>query len=99
MTRQRIGDWEGDTVIGKGQSEALVTLVERRSKYTVLQGVQQKTAATVRTAVTRGLWPHEAPVQTITYDNGRNFMIMSGWSGISRRGSTLLIRMHPGNEG
>ena len=35
-TRQRIGDWEGDTVIGHGHRGALVTLVERRSKYTVL---------------------------------------------------------------
>lgn len=99
MTRQRIGDWEGDTVIGKDHRGALVTLVERQSKYTALQGLHQKTAATVRAAVTRGLWPHEARVQTITYDNGRNLVIMSGWPRISRRGSTLLIRMHPGNEG
>jgi IS30 family transposase len=72
-TRQRIGDWEGDTVIGHGHRGALVTLVERRSKYTVLQSVPHKTAAAVRAAVTRGLRPHKASVHTITYDNGREF--------------------------
>lgn len=71
--RQRIGDWEGDTVIGKGHRGALVTLVERQSKYTVLQAVQHKTAAAVRTAVAQGLRPYKAQVQTITYDNGREF--------------------------
>jgi IS30 family transposase len=32
--RSRIGDWEGDTVIGKGHRGALVTLVERKSRVT-----------------------------------------------------------------
>jgi len=69
--RKRIGDWEGDTVIGKGHHGALVTLVERKSKYTVLQGIPHKTAATVRKAVNHGLQPYKSHVRTITYDNGR----------------------------
>jgi len=32
-SRRRLGDWEGDTVIGKGHRGALVTLVERKSLY------------------------------------------------------------------
>ena len=48
-----------------------MTLVKRRSKYTVLPNVPHKTAAEVRAAVTRGLRPHKASVHTITYDNGR----------------------------
>jgi len=77
-TRQRIGDWEGDTVIGKGHRGALVTLVERKSKYTVLEGVQHKTATAVRKAVARGLRPHQTHVKTITYDNGREFSDHAG---------------------
>jgi IS30 family transposase len=72
-TRQRIGDWEGDTVIGHGHRGVLVTLVERFSKYTVLQRIPHKTAIAVRTAVSRGLGPHKTFVHTITYDNGREF--------------------------
>ncbi len=71
--RERIGDWEGDTVIGNGHRGVLVTVVERTSKYTVLQSVQHKTAAVVRQAVVRGLQPYKARVHTITYDNGLEF--------------------------
>ncbi|MGW8227855.1 MAG: IS30 family transposase [Gammaproteobacteria bacterium] len=39
VARQRIGDWEGDIVICKGHRGALVTLVERKSLYTVIRAV------------------------------------------------------------
>ncbi len=76
--RERLGDWEGDTVIGKGQRGVLVTLVERKSKYTVLQGVPHKTAAAVRKAVEQGLRPYKSRVYTITYDNGLEFSEHAG---------------------
>ena len=34
--KRRFGDWEGDTVIGKGHCGALVTLIERKARYTPL---------------------------------------------------------------
>ena len=71
--RQRLGDWEGDTVIGKGHRGALVTLVERKSLYTVIRAVLHKTAEAVRDAVVDGLTPYIDWVHTITYDNGREF--------------------------
>ena len=71
--RQRLGDWEGDTVIGKGHRGALVTLVERKSLYTVIRAVRRKTAEAVRKAVRCGLTPYRDRVHTITYDNGREF--------------------------
>lgn len=72
-SKRRFGDWEGDTVIGKGHRGALVTLVERKSLYTVIRAVLQKTAAAVRRAVVDGLAPYIDWVHTITYDNGREF--------------------------
>ncbi len=72
-SRRRFGDWEGDTVIGKGHRGALVTFVERKSLYTVIQAVPRKTADAVRVAVREGLTPHRDRVHTITYDNGREF--------------------------
>jgi len=72
-SKRRFGDWEGDTVIGKGHRGALVTLVERKSLYTVIRSVLHKTAAAVRNAVVDGLSPYIDWVHTITYDNGREF--------------------------
>jgi transposase, IS30 family len=72
-SKRRIGDWEGDTVIGKGHRGALVTLVERKSLYTVIRSVLHKTAEAVRDAVVDGLSPYIDWVHTITYDNGREF--------------------------
>ncbi|GJL70241.1 MAG: IS30 family transposase [Nitrospirales bacterium] len=91
-TRQRLGDCEGDTVIGKGHREVFVTLVERKSKYTVLEGVQHKTAAAVRKAVARGLRPHQARVQTMTYDNGREF---SDHAGMAKDLKARIYFAHP----
>ncbi len=71
--RRRFGDWEGDTVIGKGHRGALVTLVKRKSRFTVLRAVLRKTAGAVHHAVTAGLTPHKDRVHTLTYDNGREF--------------------------
>jgi len=68
-TRRRLGDWEGDTVIGKGRRGTLVTLVERKSLYTVIGDICRDTAKAVRKAVVAGLTPHKNQVHTLTYDN------------------------------
>ena len=33
--KKRIGDWEGDTIMGHGHKVVLVILVERKSRYTL----------------------------------------------------------------
>ena len=76
--KRRFGDWEGDTVIGKGHRGALVTLVERKAQYTVIRAVRHKTAKIVRKAVKQGLMPHKDGVHTITNDNGREFTDHAG---------------------
>lgn len=64
----------GVTIInGEGHQGALVTLVERKSLYTVIRSVVRKTAKAVRDAVVDGLTPYIDWVHTITYDNGREF--------------------------
>jgi IS30 family transposase len=77
-SKRRFGDWEGDTVIGKSHQGALVTLVERKSLYTVIRSVIHKTAEAVRHAVVDGLTPYIDWVHTITYDNGREFAAHEG---------------------
>ena len=73
--RNRIGDWEGDTIIGKGRQSALITLVERKSLYTVILKTQGKHAECLANNVIRGLKPLKDRVKTITYDNGLEFSL------------------------
>ena len=65
-------------MIVKGHRGALVTLVERKSLYTVIRSVLHKTAKAVRNAVTDGLSPYIDWVHTITYENGREFADYEG---------------------
>ena len=90
--RRRFGDWEGDTVIGRGYRGVLVTLVERKSAYTVIKGIRRKTAEAVRKAVTEGLSPYIDRVHTITYDNGREF---ADHKGMARDLETKIYFAHP----
>ena len=71
--KTRVGDWEADLVSGVHHRGFLVTLVERRSKFTLIGQVRHKTAANVTTEIMGLLAPHAERVQTITYDNGREF--------------------------
>lgn len=58
-TRSRIGDWEGDTVIGKNHKGALVTLVERKPRYTLAYPLPSKHSAGVTQAIVDLLRPHK----------------------------------------
>lgn len=79
--RGRFGDWEGDLVIGAGQKQALVTLNERTSRYSLIAHVPNKTTQTVSDAMISLLTPFAACVHTycarsphpLTTDNGREF--------------------------
>lgn len=69
--KRRCGDWEADTLIGRGHRQAIVSLVERKSKFVRLQKVPRNTAELVGGAVCQQLQP--LTVHTITSDNGREF--------------------------
>jgi len=49
--RSRVGDWEADTVIGKQGHSVLVTLVERKTRFTVAIKAVNKTARAVTDAI------------------------------------------------
>jgi len=71
--RNRMGDWEADTVIGKKSPYALVTLVERKSRFTLLKKIHRRTAEATRSAIVQMLKPYRPKTLTITCDNGREF--------------------------
>lgn len=72
-TRKRLGDWEVDTLIGKQQKQALLTLTERKSRFTLLGKLSRRTAQTVRQQVCKLLLPVRDKVHTLTSDHGKEF--------------------------
>ena len=72
-TRKRLGDWEVDTLIGKQQKQALLTLTERKSRFTLLGKLSRRTAQTVRQQVCKLLLPVRHKVHTLTSDHGKEF--------------------------
>jgi IS30 family transposase len=68
-----VGDWEIDLVIGKGHSGAMVTIVERKTSFTVSTRIDDKSAKTVTAATIASLAPFKGAVLTITADNGKEF--------------------------
>lgn len=71
--KKRIGDWEIDTVIGKNHQGALVTIVDRVSKFTLIKKVVSKHAEVVTEATIALLQPYLDKALTITADNGKEF--------------------------
>ena len=71
--KSRIGDWEIDTIIGKNHVGALVSMVDRASKYTKLVLVKSKKAQAVTSAIRQALRPLRDVVHTLTADNGKEF--------------------------
>ena len=72
-TRKRLGDWEVDTMIGKNHQQALVTLTERKSRFTLLGKVPQRTAQAVQEQIHQLLLPVVDQVHTLTSDHGKEF--------------------------
>ena len=73
-SRRRFGDWEGDTIVGCGHRGGLLSLVERKSGFTLLARVSDRRAATVRAAAEECLEAlPDALCRTVTFDNGKEF--------------------------
>jgi len=71
--KSRIGDWEIDTVVGKDHKGFLVTVVDRKSKFTMIKSVATKHAGTVTQALIEMMTPVKNISHTITSDNGKEF--------------------------
>jgi len=71
----RIGDWEMDTIFGKNSKEVLVSLVERKTKLTVIRKAISRKAEVVKETVIQMLMPYKDKVFTITTDNGKEFAL------------------------
>ena len=72
-TYSRIGDVEIDTVIGKGHKGAIVTIVDRKSKFSLFKVVDSKQAFPVTQALIDLMAPIKNHIHTVTSDNGKEF--------------------------
>lgn len=73
-SKERIGDWEIDTIIGKNQKGAIVTIVERKTGFLLMQKLKYgKQAMELSKTVFRMLLAYKDAVKTITSDNGKEF--------------------------
>jgi IS30 family transposase len=71
--KERVGDWEIDTIIGKNHKGAIVTAVERITKFSCMGRVPKKEAPLVTRALIDMLKPYKNLIHTLTGDNGKEF--------------------------
>jgi len=71
--RQRLGHWEGDTVMGSDKHHCVLTLVERKSGYAIIEKLKARTKDEVTRAATKAIARHCRRFKTITFDNGTEF--------------------------
>jgi transposase, IS30 family len=73
-TRRRIGDWEGDTVIGQDRKPAILTHVERKSGLLLADKLNRALAETTKQkTIDRFSNVPKNKKHTLTYDNGSEF--------------------------
>ena len=71
-TREQIGHWEGDLIIGGGQRSAIATLVERKSRLTLLMSMREGYSAQRLGDQLIALFSSLPPAlrRTLTWDQG-----------------------------
>lgn len=91
--RSQIGHWEGDLIIGENRASALITLVERKTRFTYILKVQNKKSETVTTQI-KNLF-NQLPKtlrRSMTYDNG---VEMANHKWLTQQTGTTIYFAHP----
>ena len=71
--KERFGDWEIDTIVGKNNKGAILTIVERKSAFVLMVKLNGRNAIDLAKSTVRLLAPYKDKVHTITSDNGKEF--------------------------
>lgn len=91
--RQRLGDFEGDTIVSRGKRSGLLTLVDRKSRYLLAAKLKDRTATRTRQKIQQLLAPlPKSKCRTATFDNGKEF---SEHEALSRRLGIDVFFAHP----
>jgi IS30 family transposase len=75
QNKERIGDFEIDLIIGANHKGALLTIVDRKTSFVLIEPLKSKGASEVTKAVYNALIPYKKWAQTITSDNGKEFAL------------------------
>lgn len=91
--RGRIGDFEGDTMLGRDKRVRIVTLVDRRSGYLIAYILPKHNAELLRKlAVQKLKRVPKCKRKTITFDNGTEF---SDWERLERQSGMTVYFAYP----
>ncbi len=71
--RRRLSHWEIDTVIGSGEKDCIVTLVERKTGFLLFGKLPDRTKSALTRRTIQLIHPHQDHFTTITADNGTEF--------------------------
>ena len=71
--RERLGDWEADTIVGSNHESGLLTLVDRRSRFLIAMKLTRLGSKEVKAAMIKAL--ADQPLYSITPDRGREFQL------------------------
>ena len=70
----RYGDWEMDTIVGPGNKDTMLTLVERSQGYSIIAKLPKgKEADGLLKVAYREVLPYMGHIRSITTDNGTEF--------------------------
>ena len=72
-TRKTQGHWEIDTVMGAGSKHCIVTLVERKTGYTLIGQLNDRTTKSTNARTIKLIKSTSKAFSTITADNGTEF--------------------------
>jgi len=91
--RQRVGDWEGDTVESCDHKPGINTLVERKTGYCLITKLKSKTSRdTVNVVAKRMKILPSAIKHTLTLDNGPE---NSDWQSLQEQTGLAVFLAHP----
>ena len=90
--KQRVGDWEIDTIVGKDNKGAIVTIVERTTSFVLIAKLNGKNAQELAEDVVKLMMPFKNLVLSITSDNGTEFAMHKY---ISKKLGALFYFAHP----
>ena len=91
--RSRLGDWEGDTMLGRDKRVRIVTMVDRRSGYLIAYLLPKMRAELLTSlGVAKFARIPKAKRRTITFDNGTEF---SDWERFEKKTKMTVYFAYP----